>query len=103
MEKVAFGRLQEGAMPSVEYLLFSIMMLMFLGAVIAFSYFVVRPLRIHWAITEAKKMVVNRNISKSWRFRNVWRTLATARNDLEAAELWRQLKDIREINENWAE
>lgn len=89
-------------MPSIQYLLFSIMMLLFLGAVIAFIRFVIRPLRIYWAITEAKKMVVNREVYKSWRFRNVFRTLATARNDLEAAELWQQLKDIQEINENWA-
>jgi hypothetical protein len=89
-------------MPSIQYLLFSIMMLLFLGAVILFVHFVIRPLRIHWAITEAKKMVVNRDISHHWRFRNVWRTLSTARNDLEAAELWHQLKDIRETNENWA-
>ena len=89
-------------MPSTQYLLFSIMMLLFLGAVILFVRFVIRPLRIYWAITEAKKMVVNRDISHSWRFRNVVRTLATARNDLEAAELWQRLRDIREINENWA-
>jgi len=89
-------------MPSIQYLLFSIMMLLFLGAVIAFSHFVIKPLRIYWAITEAKKMVGNRDISHGWRFRNVCRTLATARNDLEAADLWQQLKDIREINENWA-
>jgi hypothetical protein len=89
-------------MPSIQYLLFSILMLLFLGAVIAFSYFVIRPMRIHWAIVEARKMVADRNISNSWRFRNVYRTLATARNDLEAAELWQQLKDIQEINENWA-
>ena len=78
------------------------MMLLFLGAVILFVRFVIRPLRIYWAITEAKKMVGNRDISHRWRFRNVVRTLSTARNDLEAAELWHQLKDIREINENWA-
>ena len=89
-------------MPSVQYLLFSISMLLFLGAVIAFSKFVIRPMRIHWAITEAKKMVGSRKIGDGWRFRNVFRTLSTARNDLEAAELWQRLKDIREINENWA-
>ncbi len=89
-------------MPSIQYLLFSIMMLLFLGAVIIFVHFVIRPLRIHWAITEAKKMVAHREIDNGWRFRNVFRTLATARNDLEAAELWQRLRDIREINENWA-
>jgi hypothetical protein len=89
-------------MPSIQYLLFSIMMLLFLGGVIAFVRFVIGPIRLHWAITEAKKMVADRHISDGWRCRNVWRTLATARNDMEAADLWQQLKDIREINENWA-
>jgi hypothetical protein len=89
-------------MPSTQYLLFLIMMLLFLGAVILFVRFVIRPLRIYWAITEAKKMVGKREVNNGWRSRNVVRTLATARNDLEAAELWQQLKDIREINENWA-
>jgi len=32
----------------------------------------------------------------------VYRTLATARNDLEAADLWQKLRNIQEINENWA-
>ena len=89
-------------MPSIQYLLFSILMLLFLGAVIIFVRFVIRPLRIYWAIIEARKMVNQREINNGWRCRNVYRTLATARNDLEAAELWQQLKDIREINENWA-
>jgi hypothetical protein len=89
-------------MPTTQYLLFSIMMFLFLGAVIAFIHYVIRPLRIYWAITEARKMVANRNVSNNWRFRNVFRTLATARNDLEAAELWQKLRDIQEIAENWA-
>jgi len=89
-------------MPSTQYLLFSILMLLFLGAVIAFIHYVIRPLRIYWAITEARKMVANRDVSNNWRYRNVFRTLATARNDLEAAELWQKLRDIQEIAENWA-
>ena len=89
-------------MPSIQYLLFSILMLLFLGAVIAFIHYVIRPLRIHWAITEARKMVAKRDVSNTWRFRNVLRTLATARNDLEAADLWQKLRDIQEIAENWA-
>jgi hypothetical protein len=89
-------------MPSIQYLLFSILMLLFLGAVVVFTHFVIRPMRIHWAITEARKIVAKRDTGNSWRFRNVFRTLATARNDLEAAELWQKLKDIREITENWA-
>jgi hypothetical protein len=90
-------------MPSVEYLLLGILLLLGIGGVIAFSYFVIRPLRIHWAIMEGKKMVATRESGQGWRYRNVCRTLATAHNDLEAAEIWRRLKDIREIYENWAE
>jgi hypothetical protein len=89
-------------MPSIQYLLFSILMLLFLGAVVIFVHFVIRPLRIQWAIIEARKLVANREISNRWRFRNVFRTLATARNDLEAAELWQKLRDIQKIHENWA-
>jgi hypothetical protein len=89
-------------MSSIEYLLFSILMLLFLGAVIAFIHFVIRPLRIQWAIIEGRKLVAAREVGHSWRYRNVYRTLATARNDLEAAELWQKLRDIREIAENWA-
>ena len=89
-------------MPSIQYLLFSILTLLSLGAVVLFVHFVIRPLEIHWAITEAKKMVSNRQVGNGWRCRNVFRTLANARHDLEAAELWQQLRDIREINENWA-
>jgi hypothetical protein len=89
-------------MPSIQYLLFNILLLLFLGAVISFIHFVVRPLRIQWAIIEGRKMVAAREVGHSWRYRNVYRTLATARNDLEAAELWKKLKDIQEIAENWA-
>ena len=89
-------------MPSIQYLLFSILMLLFLGAVVVFTRFVIRPIRVHWAIIEARKIVTRRDTRNNWRFRNVFRTLATARNDLEAAELWQKLKDIRETAENWA-
>ena len=48
-------------------------------------------------------MVAERDISDKWQFRNVFRMLATARNDLEAADLWYKLKEIQEIHENWSE
>jgi hypothetical protein len=88
-------------MPTIEFLLFSILLLLILGSVIAFIHFVVRPLRIHWAIVQGRKMVASREVGRSWRYRNVYRTLATARNDLEAAYLWRKLRDIEEIDESW--
>lgn len=88
---------------SISYLLFSILLLLGLGAVIAFSYFVIKPVQTRWAISKARKMVTERNIRNRWQFQNVYRMLATARNDLEAADLWHKLKEIREINENWSE
>ena len=85
---------------SISYLLFSILLLLALGAVIAFSYFVVKPIQTRWAISKARKMVATRDIRNKWQFRNVYRVLATARNDLEAADLWNKLEEIREINSN---
>ena len=80
----------------LEYLLFYILLLLFLGAAIAFSYFVVKPMQTRWAIVNARRMLAAGEIPSRWRFRNVYRMLATARNDLEAAKLWRQLDEIRE-------
>ena len=80
----------------VEYLLFYILLMLFLGAVIAFSYFVIKPLQTHWAIVHARKIVAENEVRNTWRFRNVYRILATARNDLEAVKLWQQLDQIRE-------
>jgi quinol-cytochrome oxidoreductase complex cytochrome b subunit len=83
----------------MEYLLFYILLLLFLGAVIAFSYFVIKPLQTRWAIVKARKIVAENKIKNTWQFRNVYRMLATARNDLEAVKLWQQLDEIREKTE----
>ena len=83
-------------MYSVSYLLFSILLLLALGAVIAFSYFVVKPMQTRWAIVKARRIVTDREVKNEWQFRNVYRILATARNDLEAAKLWQQLDEIRD-------
>ena len=84
---------------TMTYLLFCILLLLFLGAVIAFSYFVIKPLQTRWAIVRARKIVAESEVSNTWQFRNVYRMLATARNDLEAAKLWQQLDEIREKKE----
>ena len=81
---------------SVSYLLFSILLLLALGAVIAFSYFVVKPMQTRWAIIKARRIVADSEVKNEWQFRNVYRILATARNDLEAAKLWKQLDEIRD-------
>jgi len=80
---------------SIHYLLFSILLLMGLGAVIAFSHFIIKPLQTHWAIVKARKIVAEGKSMSDWQFRNVYRMLATARNDLEAAKLWQKLDGMR--------
>jgi hypothetical protein len=81
---------------SVSYLLFCILLLMSLGAVIAFSYFVIKPLQTRWAIVKARKIIACGRLSGDWHYRNVYRMLATAHDDLEAAKLWRQLDEMKE-------
>ena len=80
---------------TMTYLLFCILLLLFLGAVIAFSYFVIKPLQTRWAIIKARKIVAANKVENTWQFRNVYRMLATARNDLEAAKLWQQLDEMK--------
>jgi len=81
---------------AMAYLLFYILLLLALGAVIAFSYFVIKPLQTRWAVVKARKIVAEGDAKHTWQFRNVYRMLATAHNDLEAAKLWQQLDEIRE-------
>jgi len=81
---------------TAEYFLFSILLMLFLGAVIAFSYFVIKPFQTRWAIIRARKIVAESKDKNTWQFRNVYRMLATARNDLEAAKLWKQLDEMKE-------
>ena len=79
-----------------QYFLFCIVLLLCLGAVIAFTYFVIKPLQTHWAIVRARKIVAENKVENTWHFRNVYRMLATANNDLEATYLWHKLLEIRE-------
>jgi hypothetical protein len=78
-----------------HYLLFCIVLLLGLGAVIAFSLFVVKPMQTRWALVKARRMVAEGKARSDWQFRNVYRMLATAKNDLEAAKLWQQLDSMR--------
>jgi hypothetical protein len=78
-------------------LLFCIMLLLALGAVIAFGVFVIKPLQTCWAIASARKILSAGHADSEARFRSVYRTLATARNDLEATKLWRQLDELKNL------
>jgi hypothetical protein len=80
---------------STQYLLFYILLMLFLGAVIAFSLFVVKPLQTRWAVNTARRIVTEGKVRNKWQYRNVYRMLATSHNDLEAAKLWQQLDRMR--------
>jgi hypothetical protein len=82
-------------MLSVQYLLFYILLMLLLGAAIAFSLFIVKPLQTRWAVTTARRIVEEGKARNNWQFRNVYRMLATSKNDLEAAKLWQQLDRMK--------
>ena len=77
-------------------LLFFILLILVLGAIIAFAYFVIKPMQARWAIRRARKIVASGEIKSHWQFENVFRILATAHNDLEAAYLWQKLQQLKE-------
>jgi hypothetical protein len=77
-------------------LLFCILLLLAIGAVIAFDVFFIRPFQTRWAIGNARKIIDGRTVSEG-KFRSVYRLLATARNDLEAAKLWRRLDELKDL------
>ncbi len=76
--------------------LFAIFLLMLLGAVIAFSYTVVKPMQTRWALKRAREMTASGKIKSRQQFEVVFRILATAGNDLEAAYLWQKLLQLKE-------
>ena len=78
-----------------NYLLFAIFMLFNLWAVIAFCVYIIKPLQTRWAIIQARKIVEAGKAKSDWHFRNVYRMLATSRNDLEAGKLWQILDRMR--------
>jgi hypothetical protein len=79
----------------MQYFLFGIVLLLGLGAVIAFSLFVIKPMQTRWAVVRARKIVATGELPREWHFRNVYRMLATAHDDLEAAKLWQQLDKMK--------
>jgi hypothetical protein len=78
-------------------LLFCILLLLALGAVIAFGMFVIKPIQTRWAIAAARKILKVGHAESEGQFRSVYRMLATARNDLEATKLWRQIDEIKDL------
>jgi len=82
-------------MPTNTYFLFAIFLLFCLWAVIAFSVHVLKPLQTRWAVNKARKMLAQGKVKHDWQYRNVYRMLATSKNDLEARKLWYQLDSMK--------
>ena len=80
----------------LRLLQFLILLILVLGAVIAFTYFVIKPIQTYWAIKRAREITASGKIESRWQFENVFRILATARNDIEAAYLWQKLQEMKE-------
>ena len=76
-------------------LLFYILILLLLGAVIAFSYTVIKPLQTRWAVKQARRIAASGEIKSRRQFNNVFRILATAGNDREADYLWLKLQELK--------
>ncbi len=87
-------------MLNATQILFSIFLILVIAAVIAFSYFVIKPIQTYWAVRQARKIAASGKISNNWQFENVFRILATARNDLEAAYLWQKLQELKDTTDS---
>ena len=87
-------------MLNATQILFSIFLLLIIAAVIAFSYFVIKPIQTYWAVRKARKITASGKISSLWQFENVFRILATAQNDLEATHLWQKLQALKDTMNN---
>lgn len=79
-------------------LLCCILLLLAVGAVIAFNVFFIRPFQTHWAIGAARKIIDRGQAASEAQFLSVYRLLATARNDLEATKLWRRLDELKDLS-----
>jgi hypothetical protein len=79
----------------MQYVFTLFALLLTLGAVIAFSLFVVRPLQMRRAVVRARRIIMDGKIDSDWQFRNVYRQLATASDNLEANQLQRQLDEMK--------
>jgi hypothetical protein len=80
---------------TINYWFFGIIMVFNVWVVIALCIYIIRPLETRWAIIQARKMVAEGRVRNDWMFRNVYRTLAIAKNDQEASKLWETLDRMK--------
>jgi hypothetical protein len=80
----------------LEYVIFSILLLLAIGVVIAIGYTVVRNRQTRRAIVYARRILSGGGADSEEQFRSIYRRLATTRHDLEAEKLWKQLDELRD-------
>jgi hypothetical protein len=84
-------------MSEVDYIILSILLLLAIGAIIFLIYSVVKKRRTRRAIIYARRILNAGQADSEEQFRTVYRRLATAGNDLEAAKIWQKLDELRDI------
>jgi type II secretory pathway pseudopilin PulG len=84
-------------MLALNYLVFGIILLLVAGAIITFSYAVIKNRRTRRAIVYARRILAGGQADSEDQFRDVYRQLATASNDLEAAKLWKKLDELKDL------
>jgi type II secretory pathway pseudopilin PulG len=84
-------------MLELSYLIFAIILLLAIGAIVAFSQSVVRNHRTRRAIVYARRILNAGQADSEEQFIDVYRQLATAHNDLEAAKLWKKLDELKDL------
>jgi hypothetical protein len=88
---------REEAMLALNYLVYGIILLLAIGSTAAFSYAVVKNRRTQRAIVYARRILAGGQADSEEQFRDVYRRLATAPNDLEAAKLWKKLDELKDL------
>ncbi|MFC1945551.1 hypothetical protein ACFLWF_02225 [Chloroflexota bacterium] len=74
-------------MPTIEILLFFILVILLFFAVVDLYLFALKPLQTSWAVRQAGKFIATGKLPYKWYFNNVYRILTTTQHDLEAAYL----------------
>ena len=78
-------------------LLLSVVLLLAIGLLFTFIYYVIKDRQTRMAIIYARRILNAGQADSEEQFRSVYRRLATTRNDLEATMLWKKLDELRDL------
>jgi|GEM_PF-1431881 len=84
-------------MSVLSYLILSVLLLLTIGTATALIYSFIKNRRTRLAIIYAGRILNAGQADSQEQFLSVYRTLATARNDLEAAKLWKKLDELKDL------